>query len=200
MNLKAYEKLYTSASCTSDYRFNTYRRLSNLDITSNIALIFSSTSLIVVSFITSTCSDNLKEHKLIIDIIQQCLPVVMLSLSILISSSKYGARAEKIHTCAQELSNLKKMLYFDINDEKFTPSKESFKRYAKKYYEIILSHENHSKLDSFIEDVRKKDCVFLKTFADIIGKGFAYYFYLSITAGSIYWMVFISSLLIKIKC
>ena len=192
--LTAYEKLYTSVSSTADYRFNTYRRLSSLDGAANIALILASTALIVVSFIVTMYTGKLGRTEAIITIGQNCLPIVMLALSILVSGAKYGARAEKIHDCAQALNHFKKILKFDITNEDFSPSAENFKNYATQYADIISKYENHSKIDLSIESIRNIKCPHipkpvLELLAGIFGRGLLYYFYLFISFTSIGWMV-----------
>lgn len=189
----AYIKLYNSASCTSDYRFNTYRRLSGLEGISNFSLITASTSLIVVSFILGLYKENLECYDIYITIGQNCLPIIMLALSILVSSEKYGARAQKIHDCAQDLNNFRKLLKYHIEDEGFCPSSENFEKYLEKYSEIIAKHENHSKLDSIIEMIRgaKTECfskISKELMANLIGRGLIYYFYLLISIAAVAWM------------
>lgn len=191
--LTAYKKLYISASCTADYRFNTYRRLNSLDGAANIALISASIALIVVSFIVTMYSEKLGRGQVLINIGQNCLPIIMLALSILVSGAKYGTRADKIHECAQTLNHFKKILNFYINDEKFSPSPENFKMYAKQYADIISRYENHSKTDELIEQIRNISCpralkIFLKLLASVLGHGLLYYFYLFIFMTSVGWM------------
>jgi hypothetical protein len=193
-SLIAYEKLYNSASLTADYRFNTHRRLNSLEGASNVALILASTALIVVSFIVALYNGKLGKEEIYITIGQNCLPVIMLALSILVSGAKYGARAEKIHDCAQSLNHFKKLLKFDIEDSSFSPSSENFRKYATQYAEIIAKHENHNKVDSNIESLRTiKNLGFFKLplelLAGLIGRGLLYYFYLSISVMSVGWML-----------
>ncbi|WP_353637209.1 SLATT domain-containing protein [Pseudomonas sp. MYb327] len=181
-------------SLTSDYRFNTYRRLNSLEGASNVALILASTALIVVSFIVALYTGKLGREEIYITIGQNCLPIIMLALSILVSGAKYGARSEKIHDCAQSLNHFKKLLKFDIEDHNFSPSSDNFKEYAKQYAEIIAKHENHSKVDLSIESLRTtKSTGFLKLLlelaAGLIGRGLLYYLYISISVMSVFWML-----------
>lgn len=189
----AYEKLYKSVSCTADYRFNTFRRLNSLEGASNFALILASTALIVVSFIVALYGKNLGRNEIYITIGQNCLPIIILALSILVSAAKYGARAEKIHECAQSLNHFKKLLKFDIEDCNFSPSADNFKKYATQYSEIISRYENHSKVDLSIESLRISKCPtvlkpLIELLAGIIGRGLLYYFYLSMSVMSFAWM------------
>jgi hypothetical protein len=189
----AYEKLYKSVSCTADYRFNTYRRLNSLEGASNFALILASTALIVVSFIVALYGKNLGVNEIYITIGQNCLPIIILALSILVSAAKYGTRAEKIHECAQSLNHFKKLLKFDMEDCNFSPTADNFKKYATQYSEIISKYENHSKVDSNIEILRIAKLstipkLLIELLAGIIGRGMLYYFYLSMSFMSVAWM------------
>ena len=192
-NLVAYEKLYKSVSFTADYRFNTYRRLNSLEGASNFALILASTALIVVSFIVALYGKNLGVNEIYITIGQNCLPIIILALSILVSAAKYGTRAEKIHECAQSLNHFKKLLKFDMEDCNFSPTADNFKKYATQYSEIISKYENHSKVDSNIEILRIAKLstipkLLIELLAGIIGRGMLYYFYLSMSFMSVAWM------------
>ncbi|UUE47153.1 SLATT domain-containing protein [Pectobacterium aroidearum] len=176
----------------------------HLEGASNVALILASTALITVSFIVALYGGNLGKSEVYITIGQNCLPIIMLALSIMVSGAKYGARAEKIHDCAQSLNHLKKILNFDIHDNNFSPSAEIFKRYAEKYTRIIERHENHSKLDLSIEILRNikhpKILTPLVEFSSgLIGRGFLYYFYLLISLASLAWMFLGVYLAISIK-
>lgn len=167
--------------------------MNSLEGASNVALIMASTALIVVSFIVALYSKNLGNNEIYVTIGQNCLPIIMLALSILISGAKYGARAEKIHECAQVLNHLKKILKFDLEDSNFDPSAENFNKYATKYCEIIAKYENHSKVDLSIEYIRtlttpKIIKPLMELISGLIGKGLLYYFYLSISAMSVFWM------------
>lgn len=189
----AYLKLYSSVNLTADYRFNSYRRLNSLEGASNVALILASTALIVVSFIVALYSKNLGQDEIYVNIGQNCLPVIILALSILVSGAKYGARAEKIHECAQSLNHFKKLLKYDIEDGAFAPSAENFRSYAEKYAEIIAKYENHSKVDLSIESIRGATCwLFPKPLAELvaglIGRGMLYYFYILMSVMSVGWM------------
>ncbi|HCT7985006.1 SLATT domain-containing protein [Serratia sp. Je.1.23.a] len=193
-NLTAYKKLYESISYTADYRFNTYRRLLNLEGASNIALILASTALIVVSLTTALYNNNLGRNEIYINIGQNCLPIIMLALSILVSGAKYGTRAEKIHDCAQTLNSLKKLLKYDIDDEGFSPSRDNFVNYATQYSEIISRYENHSKIDLLVEKLKEIKCltefrILSEVIANLVGKGILYYFYLFISIMSVGWMI-----------
>jgi len=198
----AYEKLYKSVSCTADYRFNTYSRLNELEGASNFSLILASAALIVVSFVVALYGKNLGCNEIYITIGQNCLPIIILALSILVSAAKYGARAEKIHECAQSLNHFKKLLKFDIEDCNFSPSADNFKRHATQYSEIISKYENHSKVDSISESIRiaKLPLIpkpLIELLAGIVGKGMLYYFYLSMSLMSFAWMFFGIYLAIK---
>ena len=180
-------------SCTADYRFNAYRRLDSLEGASNVALILASTALIVVSFIVILYTGKLGKEETYLTIGQNCLPIIMLALSILVSGAKYGARAEKIHHCAQSLNHLKKLLKFDIEDSCYLRSSENFKTYATQYAEIIGKYENHSKVDSIIESLRAISNanilkIPLELMTGLIGRGLLYYFYLLISVMSVCWM------------
>lgn len=157
-------------------------------------MILASTALIVVSFIVALYTGKLGKEEIYITIGQNCLPIIMLALSILVSGAKYGARAEKIHDCAQSLNHFKKLLRFDIEDSSFSPSSENFRQYATQYAEILAKYENHSKVDSNIENLRIiKKPGFLKLALDLlaglIGRGLLYYFYLLISVMSVGWML-----------
>ncbi|WP_157696389.1 SLATT domain-containing protein [Pseudomonas asplenii] len=138
-------------------------------------------------------STNLGKDEIYINIGQNCLPIIMLALSILVSGAKYGTRAEKIHECAQALNHFKKLLKYDIEDSTFTPSAENFKNYAKRYAKIIAKHENHSKMDLNIEHIRTIKSKLLpkplaELVASLIGRGLLYYFYLLMSGMSVGWM------------
>lgn len=190
----AYKKLLNSASCTADYRFNAYRRLSSLEGASNVALISASTALIVVSFIVALFEESLGTNQKLITIGQNCLPIVMLALSIMVSGAKYGSRSEKMHDCAQALNHFKKILNFKLEDPSFAPSSKDFKKEAKKYAEIISKHENHNDIDRSIEEIKKLQlCFILKIFKSpliwIMERGLLFYFYASITLTSAAWIM-----------
>lgn len=193
-DLTAYRKLYDSVSLTTDYRFNTYRRLSSLEGASNVALILASTALIVMSFIMILYSGELGRAEVYITIGQNCLPIIMLALSIMVSGAKYGARAERIHDCAQALNNFKKILNFKINYSGFVPSVDDFEKQATTYAEILSKYENHSKVDSSIELVRSNKIpailnLFWEFFVSLVGRGLLYYFYLVVSITSVGWML-----------
>ena len=193
-DLAAYRKLYESVSLTTDYRFNTYRRLSSLEGASNVSLILASTALIVVSFIVALYSGELGRGEAYITIGQNCWPIIMLALSIMVSGAKYGARAERIHDCAQALNNFKKILNFKINYSGFVPSVDDFEKQATTYAEILSKYENHSKVDSNIELVRSKKIpailnLLWEFFVSSIGRGLLYYFYLAVSITSVGWML-----------
>ncbi|HBH6952992.1 TPA: SLATT domain-containing protein [Serratia marcescens] len=201
-NSNAYDKLYDSVNLTADYRFNTYRRLNGLEGASNVALIFSSTALIVVSFIIALYGEKLGKDAIYIIIGQNCLPIIMLALSIMVSGAKYGIRAEKMHECAQILNHFKKNLKCDMQDTDFVLSSSNFKQHTKEYFDIISKYENHSKIDLVIEKFRvKKKCAILnllsELFTALIGRGILYYFYLSISICSILWIVMAIYLAVK---
>lgn len=150
--------------------------------------------MIVVSVIVILYSGKLGRGEAFITIGQNCLPIIMLALSIMISGAKYGVRAERIHDCAQALNHFKKILNFKINDAGFAPSFDDFEEQASKYAEIISKYENHSKIDSNIEGLRsKKNSAFVnlisELFVGIIGRGLLYYFYLVVSITSVGWML-----------
>lgn len=189
-------------SLTADYRFNTYRRLNSLEGASNVALILASTALIVVSFIVALYGKQLGQAEVYITIGQNCLPIVILALSIMVSGAKYGVRAEKIHDCAQALNHFKKILKFHIEDNNFILSENKFKDYSKEYSDIIAKYENHSKLDLHIEKLRgiKLPVIFsfpIELFSSFIGRGLLYYFYLLTSMMSVGWMILAIYLTIK---
>jgi len=167
--------------------------LNSLEGASNFALILASTALIVVSFIVALYGKNLGVNEIYITIGQNCLPIIILALSILVSAAKYGTRAEKIHECAQSLNHFKKLLKFDMEDCNFSPTADNFKKYATQYSEIISKYENHSKVDSNIEILRIAKLstipkLLIELLAGIIGRGMLYYFYLSMSFMSVAWM------------
>lgn len=200
-NLTAYEKLYKSADCTADYRFNAYRRLSFLEGASNLSLISASTALIVVSFIVALYSDTFEKER-IITIGQNCMPIVMLALSIMVSSAKYGSRAERMHDCAQALNHFKKIIKFKILQEGFSPNADEFRKDAAKYARIISKYENHANLDMHVEKLKSwaDDAPLAAILAvpfSIIEKGWVFYFYTLVSLVSLAWLLLALYLAIK---
>lgn len=191
--LAAYKKLFASASCTADYRFNAYRRLLRLEHASNLALISASTALIVVSVIVAIYSNELGQYGQIITIGQNCMPVVMLAVSIMVSGARYGTRAEKMHECAQALNHLKKIFNFKIQNEEFEPKFDEFNKDSLKYARIISKYDNHSDADVYVEKVRSwfKD-KYISWLAvipiEIIEKGWVYYCYAAVSISSLAWI------------
>ncbi|WP_160019947.1 SLATT domain-containing protein [Pseudomonas sp. 8O] len=191
--LAAYKKLLASASCTADYRFNAYRRLLRLEHASNLALISASTALIVVSVIVALYSNELGQYEKIITIGQNCMPVIMLAVSIMVSGAKYGIRAEKMHECAQTLNHLKKLFNFKIQNENFDPKFDEFNKDSLRYARTISKYDNHADADVYVEKVRswfEGKCIsWLAVIPiEIIEKGWIYYCYATVSILSLAWI------------
>lgn len=191
--LAAYKKLLKSASDTADYRFNAYRRLLRLEHASNLALISASTALIVVSVIVALYSNELGQYEKIITIGQNCMPVIMLAVSIMVSGAKYGTRAEKMHECAQALNHLKKLFNFKIQKEAFDPTFDEFNKDSLKYARVISKFDNHSDADMYVEKVRlwfkgKYISWLVVIPVEIIEKGWIYYCYATVSILSLAWI------------
>lgn len=146
--------------------------------------------------------ENIGANEIYLSIGQACLPIIMLALSIMVSGAKYGARADKMHLCAQELNYFKKLLNYEIEDANFSPSPDKFRKYAEQYSEMLSKYENHSKVDLSIESIRslKKPRLIIplvELIAALIGRGLIYYLYILISVMSVGWMALGAYLVIK---
>lgn len=168
--------------------------MQSLDWGANLALISASTSLIIVSIITALTPELSGKLKTIIDTGQNCIPVVMLALSIMVSGARYGARSERMHDCAQELNHFRKLINFKIKHQQSKANSKKFSKDAEKYARIISKCENHSTIDKLVESLNnwaKGKCLyaFYTTLASILSKGILFYLYLSVTALSLAWII-----------
>jgi hypothetical protein len=189
----AYEKLLVSASCTADYRFNSYRRLLRLESASNLALVSASTALIIVSVILSLSPAGFGDYDRIIAVGQNCIPIILLAISIMVSGAKYGSRAERMHECAQGLINFKKLLNFKIQQNDFSPTLDEFSGDATRYADLLSKYENHSDIDMYVEKVRNwakgRCCSWLMVLpVFVIDKGWIYYCYAVVSIASLAWV------------
>ncbi|HCF8018117.1 SLATT domain-containing protein [Klebsiella aerogenes] len=192
-----YEKLKKSASSTANSRFNACRRLDFLDKSSNLALIVSSSSLIITS-ITIELLKNKVTFDSYISIGQLCIPILLLVLSILISSCKYGVRAEKMHECAQKLNHCSKLFEYKVAEKNSNPEFTmdeyiEYKSFCESYASILKGYDNHCDIDRTAQKIKDclKKCILTSPFKDLVAFIFNIsligYFYISINILSVYW-------------
>jgi hypothetical protein len=74
--------------------------------------------------------------------------VLVLAYSLLLGMADYSARAVKMHGCGLELGRLLRELVFLIN--RGNASAVEYQECAKRYYDILDKHENHTWLDYLI--------------------------------------------------
>lgn len=208
----AYKELHKSASTTADDRFNAYRRLSALDKISLYALSTSSIALIIVSIISITNLNGIKipeEIKGITDLIQTCIPVLLLAISISVASSNYGARAARMLDSAKKLNSFAKKIHPDIFN---SACEVTYLKKCDEYAAIIEQSENHENIDhklTLINRKKKQEESLEKNqscridldskFIAIIKNGPLYFFYLITIILAILWIIFICIKSIKIQ-
>ena len=199
-----YSKFYKSVASTANFRFNAYRRLDFLDKTSNLALIFASTSLIITSIVIEIMKKKNLPSIDVINLGQLCIPIILLVLSILISSCRYGSRSEKIHECAQKINHIGKLCQYKIEEKKqiniFSHDEYiEYKNLCQQYADVISKYENHEDIDRISQKIKEtlKGFFLLSSFRDLIAFLFNIsligYFYLSLIFVSFYWVWYVLS-------
>lgn len=74
--------------------------------------------------------------------------VLILAYSLLLGMADYSARAVKMHGCGLELGRLARKLVFLIGQG--TVSNADYEECAKRYYDVLDKHENHTLSDYLV--------------------------------------------------
>lgn len=202
--INPYIELHKSSSTTATDRFNACRRLSKLDSASVHAMTFSSIALIIISIISIGKFENIKIPENLNDIVtlvQTCLPILLLAISINISNANYGAKAQRMHDSAKQLNDFSKKIYpFSMLDEW---EEMKYEEHRIEYAVIIDKSENHENVDhqstkrnkeiNTIKKNQKGICGYYHLqIADILLKnGKTIYFYYAAIFFSLLWVIFI---------
>lgn len=205
-----YIELYKSSSTTATDRFNACKRLTNLDRASMHAMTFASIALIIISIISIGNFKNIKipeDLNDIVSLVQTCLPILLLAISINISSANYGAKAQRMHDSAKNLNNFSKIIYPYSKNEEWEKSK--YETHCQEYANIIDKYENHDDVDHERTKRNKKINLIRKNLgvngiylhiqiADLIFKnGKIFYFYYATIIFSLIWVTVITFLSYK---
>lgn len=139
------DKLSKKIWATKNARFEAYRRIRRIRISSFFSLALLSVYIIAINLMVfiprfSHYSNN-------VTVITIALSVLTLVLTLLIDQMDYKKKEENFHCCGIELDKLNQMIRLQI-DSKIDIELAKEKEYLDKYYSILLEFNlNHSSFD-----------------------------------------------------
>lgn len=148
----AAQHLLRSSTITASARFNASRRLRVHQDVSLWAVSVFSVVLIVVPLLTRFgVETNLSAPT--IDLLNVVAAIAILVISILVNSSNFAERAEKMHRCALELNALSREVKLRIQAEGAETS--NLRDLQARYEEILARYENHEDIDFKVAQIKK---------------------------------------------
>ncbi|OHB44849.1 MAG: hypothetical protein A2178_01585 [Planctomycetes bacterium GWC2_49_10] len=143
--IDAIENLERNARITSKCRFNASIRLQHQG---NFA--FFTTTVLSLGLIFIPLMQNaevpLAFKPNVLNMMQVFLAVAVLVYSVVIGTSRYEVRAEKLNECGDKLKELIRQLNYALKEKKRL-SEEDFDKYQQRYSDIVTDSENHTRCD-----------------------------------------------------
>lgn len=146
-----HDHLLRSIRVTCTARFHSARRLRHHEAWSLWSISFASLFLLLISLLEPfDVAISINSNMLALS--QVAASAIILVVSILVNGSKFGERAEKMHTCALELNALSREIENAIHAQKLNEVNESLRA---RYETILGKYENHSDTDFLIAQIRR---------------------------------------------
>jgi len=160
------EELSLKVWTTKGARFQADQRLKAKARMSNISMSIFSAYLIIASLISVYVGSHNAANFQLINYFVTALSIILLVLSQYESSQDYKSRAEKLHQCGLDVSEI----YNEIRIFKTlvpSPSNETIKDFceniAVRYQEILSKYENHLPIDYAIFKILSRKKLFRRT-------------------------------------
>lgn len=151
MNESPSEHLLRSLRITTTSRFHAARRLRHHEGWSLWSISFASLFLLIVALF-KPFGIRLQLNDGIVGLSQVIASSVILVVSILVNGSKFGERAEKMHSCALELNALTREVETALHSSVNSKAIDGLRA---KYEAILAQHENHSDADFLRAKIRR---------------------------------------------
>ncbi|WP_449389241.1 SLATT domain-containing protein [Chryseobacterium lineare] len=144
---KEIERWYKKLWETKGSRFIAAKRFDRIDKYSNITIHIITAYLLCVNLLVLIPKRSALLSNENISFFTICASIILLVISLIISSRKYGDTSHKFHSCAREINILyDKVCYWKNTSEK--PKSEDIFELNEKYNNILINYDiNHSKLD-----------------------------------------------------
>ncbi len=148
-----FHKLYGRVSKTAASRFNASRRLRLHNSASLWTISLFSLGLIVISLLQALAFALPFTDKAV-NLGQVTLSMIVLLISVILTMNNYGVRAEKLHACGLEMSEL--ALKLERVEREEAPI-EDYNAYADAYGSILRRYENHDNIDFMLMKLKKSE-------------------------------------------
>jgi hypothetical protein len=151
-----FQELYRKVSQTAKLRFLASYRLSTHHRFSQWSIALLSVALIVIPLL-QVLKPSGTANSVVLSVIEIVLAVLVLVFSLLIGAENYAVRADRMHTCGQELNELARKL------EKFRTqpgTDQEYEALSVEYSRILRAHENHGNIDYLQFQVSKRETFF----------------------------------------
>jgi hypothetical protein len=145
------EHLLRSLRITTTARFHAARRLRSHEAWSLWSISFASLFLLVIPLF-EPFGVKLQLATSVVGLSQVVASAVILVVSILVNGTKFGERAEKMHSCALDLNALTRSVERAIHS---IATDDDIEKLRHAYEAILAKHENHSDTDFLIAQARR---------------------------------------------
>lgn len=182
-----YKKLWETKGC----RFIAAKRFDRIDRYSNITIHIITAYILCVNFLVLIPDRHELFSNENISFFSICASIILLVMSLILSSKKYGETSHKFHSCAREINILyDKVCYWKNTSEK--PKNEDILELSEKYNYILINYDiNHSKLDySVFKCENHKE--YFKTYP------FLYFFKIYSLNFIVYYLLYLSAIITPI--
>ena len=179
------QHLLRSLQITSSARFNASRRLRlHQDVSLWAVSVFSVVLIVVPLLEPFGVKTNLNSQ--LVNLLNIVAAIIILVISILVNSSNFAERSEKMHRCALELNALARDVELRIQEAGVEAT--NIKDLQARYDEILTRYENHEDMDFRVAQVKKAAEFYsikwwqrVRLFVDTL-KSFSLYFVLMLVA------------------
>jgi hypothetical protein len=146
------QHLLRSMTITSSARFNASRRLGlHQDVSLWAVSVFSVVLIVVPLLEPFGVEVNLNSQ--LVNLLNVVAAIIILVISILVNSSNFAERAEKMHRCALELNGLAREVELRIQEH--GPELTSIRDLQTRYDDILARYENHTDVDFRVAQAKK---------------------------------------------
>nr|WP_298251118.1 SLATT domain-containing protein [uncultured Halomonas sp.] len=141
-DLKGVEKLNRSLIMAAKCRFLASTRLKHVGMFASHTTTVLSLGLIFIPLM-QVAGLELSLPGRLINVLQIFLAVSVLVYSVINSQARYSLRSEKLNQCGDQIKEVQRQLEFEMS----TGNNPSYEEFHRKYSEIDIDAENHSRLD-----------------------------------------------------
>ena len=142
-----FKELYRLLNIVAKARYRAHNRLVLHATFAQFALTFLAIGLIIIPLM-ALGGLQFALQKAHVDIVQIAFAIVLLAYSLLLSTSRFEARAEKMQACGLILSRLLREVK-PLKDGEPAPNAHSYDDLTGRYYDCLEKFDNHTELDYY---------------------------------------------------